>query len=169
MRHGVAGAALAIAAACAAFCGDARSESFPSRPVTFIVPYAVGGTVDVQLRVLAKATEKHLGQTIVIENRPSATGMLGPAHVAATARPDGYTVTQINTGILRLPFMTRTTYDPATDFTYIIGISGLTSGLVVRPGAPWRPFCDFTAQPDTNPRKITYATPDGASNSAILV
>jgi len=74
--------------------GDARSENFPTRPVTFIVPYAVGGTVDVQLRVLATATEKHLGQAIVIENRPSATGSLGPAHMAATAKPDGYAVTQ---------------------------------------------------------------------------
>src|SRR5258708_14653245 len=107
MRHGVAGAALAIAAACAAFFGDARSESFPTRPVTFIVPYAVGGTVDVQLRVLATATEKHLGQAIVIENRPSATGSLGPAHMAATAKPHSYAVTQVNTCILHLPFTTR--------------------------------------------------------------
>src|SRR5258708_32349268 len=164
MRHGVAGAALAIAAACAAFCGDARSESFPSRPVTFIVPYAVGGTVDVQLRVLAKATEKHLGQTIVIENRPSATGMLGPAHVAATAKPDGYTVTQINTGILRLPFMTRTTYDPATDFTYIIGISGLTSGLVVRNDAPWKTFGEFLADAKANPANISFGSPPPTPN-----
>ena len=169
MRHAVAGAALAIAAAGAAFCGDARSESFPARPVTFIVPYAVGGTVDVQLRVLAKATEKHLGQTIVIENRPSATGMLGPAHVAATARPDGYTVTQINTGILRLPFMTRTTYDPATDFTYIIGISGLTSGLVVRHDAPWQTFGEFIADAEANPGKITYGSPGGAANPYIVM
>lgn len=146
-----------------------RAESFPTRPVTFIVPYAVGGTVDVQLRVLAAATEKHLGASIVIENRPSATGMLGPAQVAATAKPDGYTVTQINTGVLRLPFMTKTSYDPVTDFTYIIGISGLTSGLVVRRDAPWRTFAEFLADAKANPGKITFGSPGGAANPYIVM
>src|SRR5947199_3002140 len=94
-------------------CGDgARAQSFPARPVTFVVPYAVGGTVDFQLRALASAAEKHLGRPFVIENRPSANGTLGPAQVAASAKPDGYTVTQINTGVLRLPFMAKTAYDP---------------------------------------------------------
>ena len=149
--------------------GDARSENFPTRPVTFIVPYAVGGTVDVQLRVLATATEKHLGQAIVIENRPSATGSLGPAHMAATAKPDGYTVTQINTGILRLPFMTRTSYDPVTDFTYIIGISSLSSGLVVRRDAPWSTLGELLADAKANPGKISYGSPGGGANPHIVM
>src|SRR5712672_3229628 len=102
--------------ALSACAGAARSENFPTRPVTFVVPYAVGGTVDFQLRALASASEKHLGRPLVIENRPSANGTLGPAQMAANAKPDGYTISQINTGVLRLPFMTKTSYDPATDF-----------------------------------------------------
>jgi tripartite-type tricarboxylate transporter receptor subunit TctC len=168
MRHKVAWT-LAVTMVSVGFSGGARPQNFPTRPVTFIVPYAVGGTTDVQLRVLASATEKYLGQTIVIENRPSATGVLGPAQMAATAKPDGHTVTQINTGILRLPFMTKTSYDPVTDFTYIIGISGLTSGLVVRRDAPWKTFSEFLADAKANPGKITYGSPGGAANPYITM
>jgi tripartite-type tricarboxylate transporter receptor subunit TctC len=151
-------------------CADAAwSQSFPNRPVTFVVPYAVGGAVDFQLRALASAAEKHLGRPFVIENRPSANGTLGPAQVAASAKPDGYTVTQINTGVLRLPFMARTTYDPATDFTYIIGISGLTSGLVVRNDAPWKTFGEFLADAKASPGKISYGSPAGAANPHIVM
>jgi tripartite-type tricarboxylate transporter receptor subunit TctC len=149
--------------------GVAWSQGFPNRPVTFIVPYAVGGTVDVQLRALAQATEKHLGRPFVVENRPSSTGTLGPAQMAATARPDGYTITQIHTGVLRLPFMAKTPYDPAADFTYIIGISGLTSGLVVRRDAPWKTFEAFLADAKANPGKINYGAPGGATTPYIVM
>lgn len=160
--------ALAVIALCCACCGVARPQSFPTRPVIFVVPYSVGGATDVQLRVLAAATEKHLGQRIVIENRPSATGMLGPAQVATTT-PDGYTLTQINTGVLRLPFMTKTSYDPVTDFTYIIGISGLTSGLVVRKDAPWKTIGEFLADAKAHPGKITFGSPGGAANPYVVM
>jgi tripartite-type tricarboxylate transporter receptor subunit TctC len=159
---------LAVVVLCCGLCGAARSQSFPTRPVTLIVPYSVGGATDVQLRVLAAATEKFLGHRIVIENRPSATGMLGPAQVATT-NPDGYTVTQINTGVLRLPFMTKTSYDPVTDFTYIIGISGLTSGLVVRKDAPWKTFGDLMADAKAHPGKITFGSPGGAANPYVVM
>jgi tripartite-type tricarboxylate transporter receptor subunit TctC len=159
-----------IAALALGVCiGVARPESFPTRPVTFIVPWGVGGTTDFQLRALAAASERHLGQPFVIENRPSANGTLGPAQMAANARPDGYTITQIHTGVLRLPFMARTTYDPATDFTYIIGISGLTAGLVVRRDAPWKDFAELLADAKANPGKITYGAPAGAVNSLIVM
>jgi tripartite-type tricarboxylate transporter receptor subunit TctC len=137
--------------------------------VTFVVPYAVGGTVDFQLRALATATEKHLGQPLIVENRPSATGTLGPAQMAATAKADGYTVTQIHTGVLRLPFMAKTPYNPATDFTYIIGISGLTSGLVVRSDAPWKNLGEFLADAKAHPGKINYGSPGGATNPYIVM
>jgi len=150
--------------------GDASpAQDFPTRPITFVVPYAVGGTVDMQLRALAAATEKHLGQTFVVENRPSSTGTLGPAQVAASAKPDGYTLTQIHTGVLRFPFMAKAPYDPAVDFTYIIGISGLTSGLVVRSDAPWKTIEEFLADAKANPGKINYGAPAGATTPYIAM
>jgi len=83
-------AVFAVVCALGASSDVARAQDFPNRPITFVVPYAVGGTVDVQLRALAGTTEKHLGRPFIVENRPSATGTLGPAQVATSAKPDGY-------------------------------------------------------------------------------
>jgi tripartite-type tricarboxylate transporter receptor subunit TctC len=168
MRYGI--IAALIASICALSTGGTPvgAQTFPTRPVTFIVPWSVGGTFDTQLRALARATEKHLGKPIVIENRSSATGTLGPAHVA-TAKPDGYTITQIGTSALRMPFITRTSYDPATDFTYIIGISDLTAGLVVRSDAPWKTFDSLLAYAKANPGKLNYGSPGGAANPYVVM
>src|SRR5712671_7880571 len=113
-----------VAAAFAACAGGALAQSFPARPVTLIVPWPAGGSTDVGMRALASAAEKHLGQSIVIENRSGGSRTLGPGQMAATARPDGYTIAQIPITVFRYPFMRKTTYDPTKDFTYIIGVTG---------------------------------------------
>jgi tripartite-type tricarboxylate transporter receptor subunit TctC len=145
-------------------CGGAAAQSFPARPVTLIVPWPAGGTTDIGMRALATATEKHLGQTIVIENRPGGSGTLAPGQMAATAKPDGYTLTQIPITIFRFPFMTKTTFDPAKDFTYIVGVSGYTFGVVVKNDAAWKTFPELLAEAKANPGKINYGTP-GAGTS----
>jgi tripartite-type tricarboxylate transporter receptor subunit TctC len=150
---------LAAGLALAAWSGAASAQSFPARPVTLIVPWPAGGTTDVGMRALASATEKHLGQPIVIENRPGGSGTLGPGQMAATAKPDGYTVAQIPISIFRFPFMQKTTFDPAADFTYIIGVSGYTFGVVVKDDAPWKTFQELTAAAKADPGKINYGTP----------
>ena len=154
---------LAAGFALAASVG-AQAQNFPLRPVTLIVPWPAGGSTDVGMRALASAAEKHLGQSIVVENRPGGSGTLGPGQMAATARPDGYTIAQIPITVFRFPFMTKTTFDPSTDFTYIIGVSGYTFGVVVRDDAPWKSFQDLTADAKSNPGKINYGTP-GAGTS----
>jgi tripartite-type tricarboxylate transporter receptor subunit TctC len=154
---------LAAGFALAASVG-AHAQNFPLRPVTLIVPWPAGGSTDVGMRALASAAEKHLGQSIVVENRPGGSGTLGPGQMAATARPDGYTIAQIPITVFRFPFMTKTTFDPSTDFTYIIGVSGYTFGVVVRDDAPWKSFQDLTADAKSNPGKINYGTP-GAGTS----
>src|SRR5262250_1233637 len=155
---------IALAAGLAAWIGAAQAQNFPVRPVTLILTWPAGGTTDVGMRALATATEKHLGQSIVIENRPGGSGTLAPGQMAATAKPDGYTIAQIPITIFRFPFMTKTTFDPSTDFTYIIGISGYTFGVVVRADAPWKTFQEFLADAKANPGKINYGTP-GAGTS----
>jgi tripartite-type tricarboxylate transporter receptor subunit TctC len=100
----------------------------------------------------------------VIENRPGGSGTLGPGQMAATAKPDGYIIAQIPITIFRFPFMTKTTFDPSTDFTYIIGVSGYTFGVVVRDDAPWKTFQDLIADAKANPGNINYGTP-GAGTS----
>jgi tripartite-type tricarboxylate transporter receptor subunit TctC len=100
------------AAALPAISRTATAQHYPTRPVTLIVPWAAGGTTDVALRALATATEKYLGQSIIVENRAGANGTLGPANMAATAKPDGYTISQLPITVFRQPFMTKTSFDP---------------------------------------------------------
>ena len=78
---------LALAAYVGPAVGTARAQSFPARPVTLIVPWPAGGTTDVGMRALASATEKHLRQPIVIENRPGASGTLAPGQMARPPSP----------------------------------------------------------------------------------
>ena len=104
-------ARLAVSAAVGfgAMLSLADAQDFPSRPVTLIVPYAAGGTTDIGLRALAAATEKHLGQSITIENRPGAGGVLGPMQMAQGSKPDGYTIAQMPLTVFRYPFTAKTT------------------------------------------------------------
>jgi tripartite-type tricarboxylate transporter receptor subunit TctC len=164
MKRNVLGTALAAAGFVLAMSVGARAENFPARPVTLIVPWPAGGSTDVGMRALAGAAEKHLGQSIVVENRPGGSGTLGPGQMAATAKPDGYTIAQIPITVFRFPFMTKTSFDPATDFTYIIGVSGYTFGVVVRDDASWKTFRDLIADARANPTRINYGTP-GAGTS----
>jgi tripartite-type tricarboxylate transporter receptor subunit TctC len=147
----------AVAVAVAA-CGSVQAQSFPTRPVTLIIPWPAGGATDVQLRALATATEKHLGQHIMIENRPGAAATLGPIHMASTAQPDGYTVSQIPIAVFRAPFLRKMSFDPSQDLTYIIHLSAYTFGVVVRNDAPWRSFAEFLAAAGANPGMISYGS-----------
>ena len=159
MKRNAIAAALAAGLAFAACAGTAPAQNFPTRPVTLIVPWPAGGTTDVGMRALAAATEKHLGQAIVIENRPGGSGTLGPGQMAATAKPDGYTVAQIPITVFRFPFMQKTSFDPSTDFTYIIGVSGYTFGVVVKDDAPWKTFQELIDGAKADAGKINYGTP----------
>jgi tripartite-type tricarboxylate transporter receptor subunit TctC len=148
-----------LASAFMAFAGIAQAQQFPTRPVTLIVPWPPGGGTDIGMRALAQATEKHLGQRIVIENKPGASGTIGPANMAGTAAPDGYTVAQIPITVFRQPFIQKTAYDPAKDFTYIIQLTGYTFGVVVKADAPWKTFNELLEYAKANPGKINYGAP----------
>ena len=148
-----------LIASVVAFAGIAHAQQFPTRPVTLIVPWAAGGGTDLSLRALASAAEKHLGQSIVIENKPGAGGTLGPADMAANAKPDGYTLAQLPTTVFRIPFIQKATFDPSTDFTYIINLTGYTFGVVVKADALWKTFPELLDYAKANPGKINYGTP----------
>ena len=146
-----------------------HAQEFPSGPVVLIVPWPAGGTTDIGMRALANATEKYLKQKIVIENRPGAGGVSGPQQVAQHSAPDGYTLVQIPITVFRYPFMRKTTLDPEKDFTYVIGISGYTFGVVVRNDAPWKTFQEFMAYAKANPGKINYGTPGAGTTLHITM
>ena len=140
------------------------AAEFPSKPVTLIVPWAPGGSTDVCLRVLAETTGKYLGQPVVVDNKPGGGGTVGGATMAATAKPDGYTVAQIPISVIRYPYMMKVSWDTLKDFTYIIHLTGYTFGVVVKTDAPWKTWNEFIAYAKANPAKVTYATP-GAGTS----
>jgi tripartite-type tricarboxylate transporter receptor subunit TctC len=161
--------AVLLALAIVAFAGIAQAQQFPTRPVTLIVPWPPGGGTDIGMRALALATEKHLGQPIVIENRPGAAGTIGPANMAANAKPDGYTVAQLPITVFRMPFIQKTSFDPAKDFTYIIHLTGYTFGVVVKADAPWKTFNELLDYAKANPGKLNYGTPGAGSSLHITM
>ena len=136
----------------------ARAQNFPTKPITLIVPLPAGGSTDRHMRVLAEAASKHLGQPIVIDNKPGGTGTLGPATMVATAKPDGYTITQMPITVYRLPYMQKVSYDPKKDFSFILNVSGYTFGTAVMATSPWTTWKEFIAYAKSNPHKIRYAS-----------
>lgn len=154
--------ALVAALACLA-ASAALAQPFPAKPVTLIVPWPAGGSTDQVMRALATATEKYLGQPVVVENKAGAAGTLG-ATAMVTAKPDGYTITQIPISVFRLPHTAKVGFDPLNDLTYLIGISGYTFGVAVRADAPWKTFRELVDHAKANPGKVSYGTP-GANTS----
>jgi len=146
-----------------------RADTFPARPLTLIVSLAAGSSVDVILRALVTGAERRLGQPIVVENRPGAGTTLAPAQMAATAKPDGYTICQLGVPVLRAPALRKTTYDPSTDFTYIIGLVQLVFGLVARRDAPWSTLGDLIDAARQSPGTITYGTPGVGSDAHVAM
>ena len=152
--------ALAAASATAALApfGSAMAQAYPNRPITMIVPWPAGGSTDRHLRALAEIASKHLGQNIIVENKPGAGGTLGPGQMALTAKPDGYTIAQFPMGMLRIPHMQKTQWNPLTDFTYIIGVSGYTFGFTVKADSPYKSFNDYIEAARKNPGKVDYGS-----------
>jgi tripartite-type tricarboxylate transporter receptor subunit TctC len=165
MRFRTAFAVLALAWALPAAAADA----YPSRPVTLIVPWPAGGSTDTHLRKLSEIASRHLGQSIVIENKPGGGGMLGPGVMAKSAAPDGYTIAQLHVGAFRQPFLQKVDWDPLRDFTYIIGVSGYTFGMVVKADSPFKTLDDVIAYARANPGKMSYSSTGTGTSPHLLV
>jgi len=135
----------------------AQAQTFPARPVTLLVTFPAGGPTDIAGRALAEATSKYLGQQVVVENRPGATGTLGAAALV-NARPDGYTVSMIPITVLRLPHMENVAFDPMRDIGYVMGVSGYVFAFVVRADAPWKSMAELVAAARAAPGQISYGS-----------
>jgi tripartite-type tricarboxylate transporter receptor subunit TctC len=152
-RFAVAAALLLVA------WGAAFAQAFPSKPITLICPWPAGGGTDLHLRKLAELASRQLGQTVIVENRPGGSGMNGPANMAKTAKPDGYTISQLTITAFRVPHMQKVDWDPLSDFSYILGLAGYTFGIVVKADSPFQTFNDLIAYARANPGKLSYGTP----------
>jgi len=141
-----------------ALAGSAVAQTYPSRPVRIIVPFAPGGSTDVIARALSEALGRELGQTVVIDNKGGAGGIIGVQEVIR-AVPDGHTLLMVspsNTGAV--PAMTQKSYNPVTDLSPIINIAAAPWLIAVHPSFPARNFKDFMAEIKRNPGKYSYAS-----------
>lgn len=148
----------ALLAIALSFCSAlATAQAFPAKPVTLLITFPAGGPTDLAGRALAEATSKYLGQPVVVENRPGATGTLGAAALV-NARPDGYTVSMIPITALRLPHMENVAFDPMKDIRYVMGVSGYVFAVIVRADAPWKSMADLVAAAKAKPGEISYGS-----------
>lgn len=160
---------LAAGVAALAIVSQAAAQDFPNKPVTLICPWPAGGSTDQYMRALAQIATKYLGQPVIIENKPGAGGTMGAQALVTSAKPDGYTLSQMPITVFRFPHIQKTQFDPTKDFTYVIGLSGYTFGIIVRPETPWMTFQEFIAAGKAQPGKITYGTPGAGTSPHLLV
>ena len=150
--------------AAAALVGAAMSASalgqtagYPTRVVKFIVPVAAGGTVDIVARTLAQRMTDALGHQVIVENRPSASSLVG-TQVVAKSPPDGYTLLATSTTFLSAPAVVKDpAYDPVKDFAPITLTCRVPMVLDVSPNLPVRSIKEFIALAKARPGEITYA------------
>ena len=168
-RRALLNSALLLAALLPASRALAQQPGFPNKPVTLIVPWPAGGSTDRHLRGLAEIAAKHLGQPVIVQNQPGGGGTTGPANMALNAKPDGYTIAQYPMGMLRIPHMQKTQWNPLSDFSFILGVSGYTFGFVVKTDSPYKSFNEYIDAARKAPGQIDYgSTGQGTSPHLLL-
>jgi len=146
-----------ITAALLALAASAASAQYPTKPVTMMVPYAAGGPTDTVARVLGVAMGKSLGQTVMVENRPSNGGILAP-EVVKNAKPDGYTILIHHIGMATIPALYRQLrFNPLTDFEYIGLVNDVPMTIIARHDFPAKDFKEFLAYLKANKAKVNAA------------
>lgn len=143
--------------AAATMAASAFAQQYPTRNITMLVPYAAGGPTDTVARVVAQAMTKPMGQTVIVENRPSAGGILAPEQVK-NARPDGYTILIHHIGMATTPALYRKLrFNPLTDFDYLGLINDVPMTLIARGNFPAKDFKEFLDYIKKNKDKVSYA------------
>ena len=149
--------------------GMADAQSYPSHVVRIIVPFAAGGLNDTAARLIQPYLEKALGQTVVVENRAGATGIVG-AELVAKAAPDGHTLLMVASSYTVLPATTAALpYDSERDLTPIALMAKNPLLFTVNAGVPAKTLGEFIALAKANPGKFNYATPGAASQTRFVV
>jgi tripartite-type tricarboxylate transporter receptor subunit TctC len=156
MRHLVLGVFAMVAFATAS---ATMAQSYPTKPIRIVIPFPPGNTTDIMTRLIGPKMSERLGQPIVVENRPGASGMLGLDFVAK-AVPDGYTLAAGQGGnLVVLPHTSKNVpYDALKDFLPIAVSTTNYLGIVAYPEAPFRSIGEMISYAKANPGKLTVAT-----------
>ena len=133
-------------------------DAWPSRPITFIVPYGPGGYTDLVGRLTARYVEKTLGKPVVVENRVGAGGIVGTQYVASAA-PDGYTFCVCSVGAVSIaPFAQKLGYDPVQDLAPVGIVSSIVQAVIVKKDLPVKSMAELVAYAKANPGKLNYGS-----------
>jgi tripartite-type tricarboxylate transporter receptor subunit TctC len=140
--------------------------AYPEKPIRIIVPYAPGGNIDVNARIVAPGLTERLGQPVVVENRGGAGSRIG-TEMAAKAAPDGYTLLLGSSGSLTINpvFSPNATIDPLRDFSYTSLVSNVPMVLSVHPSVPARSVKEFIALAKARPERLTMGSAGVGSNT----
>lgn len=138
-------------------------DNFPSRPITIVVPYPAGGTSDGQVRMIQDKLGKILGQPVIVESKPGASGTIAAQYVARS-KADGYTLLYPNGGVLIAPlFGDKAGYDALKDFKPITTVTAVPMVLVASKTVPGNSLADFLQYARSQPKGILYASAGTAS------
>jgi tripartite-type tricarboxylate transporter receptor subunit TctC len=139
--------------------GAVQAQDYPSQVIKIVVPFTPGGAVDVVARIVAPKLSEALGQSVIVENRGGAGGVLGATAVAQAA-PDGYTllVGTVSTQGTNSAVYTKLSYDPVRDFAPVVLLSSSPLVMEARPSLPVKNVTDFIALARSSPGKITYGS-----------
>jgi tripartite-type tricarboxylate transporter receptor subunit TctC len=152
---------ISVILSAALLCGvatDVDAQSYPSRTIRMIVPFAPGGNTDIIARVFAPKMAEAIGQQIIIDNRGGAGGTIG-TDIAAKAPPDGYTILMVSAGHTINPAMAKKLpYDSVRDFAPIGVIADVPTAFVVHPSLPAKNVKEFIAIARSRPGEIFYST-----------
>lgn len=149
----------ALMTAAAALCapGASAQSPFPSKPIKIIVPFAAAGSTDILARTLANALTRELGQTVLVDNRPGASGNIG-AEAVARAAPDGYTLLYTSTNLTANPAQMPVPYDVAKDFAPISRVAFLPLVLIKSTTVPAKTVPELVSLIRSNPGKYNYSS-----------
>jgi len=150
----------------AAIAAGAYAQNYPARPIRFIVPYVAGGAGDIFARVIGQKLYEATGQTVVVDNRPGANGIIG-TDLVAKAPPDGYTIVMGNSApfVLNPALYSKLPYDPVRDFAPVTQGTYYAYVLVVHPSLPAKTVHELIAFAKAKPGQLAYgSTGTGSAN-----
>ena len=160
--------AAAAAAAGVTAARPARADTFPSKPIMLVLPFPPGGSFDPILRALCHAAEQDLGQPIVLMHKPGGGGVTGTAGLATMTEADGYTIALMHNSVIRQPLLMKTAWDPLKDFTYLIGLAGLSTGIVVAADTKWQTLPELLADAKARPGVVSWGNVGAISVNRIV-
>jgi len=147
----------------------AAAQTFPSKPVRLVVPFAPGGTTDLLARVIAEPLGQALGQTVIVDNKAGAGGALGAAEVAK-APPDGHVLlmSSVSTMATNPAINPSIAYDPVRDFVHVINIAATPNVIAVNPSFPARDYKAFAVALRASPGAYSYGSAGNGSVGHLL-